>query len=130
MQRRTLSFGRAPSKRSLVPKQVAALHDSLGAMLRPRGSRCGIGRSSSAAGTTIESMHHGQRDAALGRDRLQERQTRFDRNILISCSVGRREAAGGMNIVAWTSPEQGVTCGIEDGPAHSGEGFGLSRQAL
>lgn len=97
MQRRTRSFGGAPSTRSLFPKQVAALHDSLGAMLRPRGSRCGIGRSSSAAGTTIESMHHGQRDAALGRDRLQERQTRFDRNILMSRSIVRRDGAAGMN---------------------------------
>lgn len=30
-------------------------------MSHPRASRCGIGRSSSAAGTTIESMHHGLR---------------------------------------------------------------------
>src|SRR5690554_3555306 len=64
----------------VLSEKLAELHGSLGAMLRPRGSRCGIGRSTSAAGTTIESMHHGQRDAALGRDRLQERQTRFDRN--------------------------------------------------
>lgn len=107
MQRRTLSFGGAPSKRSLVPKQVAALHDSLGAMLRPRGSRCGIGRSSSAAGTTIESMHHGQRDAALGRDRLQERQTRFDRNILMSRSIVRRDGAAGMNRIVGGSAGAG-----------------------
>ena len=76
-------------------------------MSRPRGSRCGIGRSSSAAGTTIESMHQGQRDAALGRDRLQERQTRFVQNILMSRSIVRRGGAAGMNRIVGGSAGAG-----------------------
>jgi len=32
-------------------------------------------------------MHHGQRDAARGNGRLQERQTRLDRDILMSRSI-------------------------------------------
>lgn len=71
-----------------MPEKLAELHGSVGAMSRPRGSRCGIGRPSSAAGTTIESMHHGQRDAARGNCRLQERQTRLDRDIVMSRSIG------------------------------------------
>jgi hypothetical protein len=97
LERGTLFPRRHAQQEIVFLEEFGELHDSLGAMPRPRGSRRVVGRPSSATGTMIESMHHGQRDAALGRDRLQDRQTCFVRNILMSRSIVQRGGGAEMN---------------------------------
>jgi hypothetical protein len=43
--------------------------------------------------TTVEAMHHGHREAALGNKRLQERQVRLEREILMSRSIDAAPSA-------------------------------------
>jgi hypothetical protein len=52
-------------------------------------------------------MHQGHREAALGKRRLQERQMRLKREILMLRSIGATHGAAGMNrIIFLKIPEQ------------------------
>lgn len=79
---------------------------------RGTGRLRGMGWSMTGAGTTTDEMHQGQRTAALGNERLQERQTRLEREILMSRSIGAAPMRRRMNRLAVKLPEQ-VGCGFQ-----------------
>lgn len=63
-------------------------------------------------------MHQGHRAAAIGNKRLQERQMRLEREILMSCSIDAVPRGGRRNEpqVLWKVPEQDYVRnrGLED----------------
>jgi hypothetical protein len=72
-------------------------------------------------------MHQGHREAALGRIRLQERQIRLEREILMSRSIGAAPlGTAGMNRISMECPGAGVTCGIQGWRACSGKDASFS----
>jgi hypothetical protein len=58
-----------------------------GSVSHAKRASSGWRRAGGSIDTTVEAMHHGHREAALGNRRLQVRQVRLERDILMSRSI-------------------------------------------